>query len=817
MIARTTTSTPKRDFAAEDQEILSRLDIVAEYKALGARLVGEADSDGWVVAREMDREDRNPSAALNVETGRWVGHASGDRFSLYDFAAKFGPFADWQEAKRHFAEKAGVTLQRSAKKNRNQKADPAAKLQFIDWVETFANLYCRENPGITPEALRLAGARMAYYYDRYTVIALPIYGADLIDGGPVGWIVQDFMGGKLPRFDKSGKVVEWVKRKITYGSQPGVVGDAAARGLADPSTTVIYKMEGPSDMLAMQACLLAEPRPGTIAITTANGAGEDWRKHPWLIDRLKGRELRVIHDCDQPGQKGAEAILAAVSKVCTAKNYVLPYPVQENKGADFRDYRNNRESQGATQIIATLDAAFAKIEASQARTLESRNLTDLGNAERLVDLHGDNIRFCHAWGKWLIWDGRRWAVDETAAIARYAKETVRGIYGEAASAPTFEDRENIARFAMRSERATALAAMVSLAKSEPGIPISPKELDALPWLLNVQNGTLDLRTGTLKEHSREDRLTKLCPVDFDPEAGCPEFMQFLTVIFNADAELISFVQRLVGYSLTGNVQEHVLPVFYGEGANGKSTLTNALTAVLGPDYAMTAPADLLLARGSQAHPTELCDLQGKRLVVGSETESGRRFNESLVKSLTGGDAIRARRMREDFWEFLPSHTFFLATNHRPNVREMDHGIWRRIKLVPFLVTIPPERQDKQLTEKLHAEAAGILRWAVDGCLAWQKHGLVEPECVREATSQYQRDMDHVQHFLDERCCAGQGLEVRSSDLYKAYRQWCEDIGQRPHAASVFGKSLSQKKFAVTHKKNGNVREGLTLIENIADG
>ncbi len=274
--------------------------------------------------------------------------------------------------------------------------------------------------------------------------------------------------------------------------------------------------------------------------------------------------------------------------------------------------------------------------------------------------------------------------------------------------------------------------MLKLAESELGVPVLPEDLNRDGWLLNVPNGTLDLRSGTLREHRREDLITQLCPVDYDPAAECPLWHQTLNTFFarphrERQAELIDYFHRGAGKSLAGVVRDHVLLFAYGTGSNGKSTMLNALQETLGPDYAMKATAGLLMASKTDAHPTGLTDLYGKRLVVAIETESGRRLNETLVKELTGGDKIRARRMREDFWEFSPTHSIVLATNHKPTVRGTDHGIWRRLRLLPFTVSIPDGQADKSMPEKLRAEAPGILAWLVP-----RLHGLAGAGARRAA-------------------------------------------------------------------------------------
>jgi putative DNA primase/helicase len=425
------------------------------------------------------------------------------------------------------------------------------------------------------------------------------------------------------------------------------------------------------------------------------------------------------------------------------------------------------------------------------RTGPRFTLTDLGNAERFVDQHGERVRFCHPWGKWFIFDGRRWVTDDSGLVEAMMKTTVRHIYNEAAEAETDKERKAIADHAKRSESRARIADALHLTRSETGIPVSPAEFDSDPWLLNCENGTVDLRTGELREHRRADLITKLVPVEYDPQAAAPVFMAFLEQILPSEA-LRRFVQRVVGYAATGRVSEEILVILHGGGANGKSTLVNAVMETLG-DYAQqTAPDLLLVKRG--AHPTELADLFGARLVASVEVDEGRRLAESLVKQLTGRDPIKARRMREDFWQFDPTHTVFLATNHRPEVRGTDHAIWRRLRLVPFNVTIPKPQQDRALAEKLRAELPGVLRWIVAGCLEWQREGLGEPDEVKAATGQYREDMDILGDFIAVRCVVHPNVSAGATPLYNAYKGWCEENGENAVPQRRFGLQLGERGF-----------------------
>jgi P4 family phage/plasmid primase-like protien len=418
-------------------------------------------------------------------------------------------------------------------------------------------------------------------------------------------------------------------------------------------------------------------------------------------------------------------------------------------------------------------------------------LTDLGNAERLVRAHGLDLRYCHRWGTWLVYDGQRWRTDETDEVARRAKTTVRAIAFEAAVAADERSRRDLMSHARRSEAESRLRALVALAESEPGIPITPDEIDRDPWLLNVANGTIDLRTGELRPHRREDWLTKLTPIDYDPAAGCPTWLAFLDRVMAGRAELVDYWQRVLGYALTGDVGEQVLFFLHGAGSNGKTTLLNVVLALVG-DYGKQAPPDLLLAkRGDGNHPTEIADLLGARVVTTVEVEDGRRLAESLVKQLTGGDRLKARFMRQDFFEFDARFKLFLAANHRPVIRGTDHAIWRRVRLIPFDVTIPPAERDRTLPEKLRAELPGILAWAVQGCLAWQREGLGLPDAVASATQSYRAEMDTLADFLAERCVLTETATATSKALFAAYRAWCEETGEKAMTQKAFTTRLSE--------------------------
>lgn len=360
-----------------------------------------------------------------------------------------------------------------------------------------------------------------------------------------------------------------------------------------------------------------------------------------------------------------------------------------------------------------------------------------------------------------------------------------------------QDREvqEVIKHAQYTASARGIRNMMELAK--PDLAVTPDMFDRDPWLLNCHNGTLELQTGTLREHRLEDYITKLCPTEYDVNAVCPVWLSFLDSIFAGDTELITYLQRLCGYFLTGDTREQILPIAWGTGSNGKTTLINAVMEMMGADYAIKLDRKVVIAQDRDGHSTERMDLAGMRLGVVTETDDGQRFAEAMVKDLTGGERIRGRRVRENTWEYAPTHKLLLATNHKPRVKATDHAFWRRVKLTHFGVTIADEHQDKLLSAKLRAEHRGILAWAVRGCLVWQRDGLAEPECVRQATAHYRAAEDIIGQYIAERCIIGDdssGFPVRakSSDVYADYKHWCEANGLRHATKTKLTQALAER-------------------------
>ncbi len=438
-----------------------------------------------------------------------------------------------------------------------------------------------------------------------------------------------------------------------------------------------------------------------------------------------------------------------------------------------------------------------------------KHLTDTGNAERLVELHGDNLRYCSAWKKWLAWDGRRWKPVSDNLVLSKTKDLIHQLYAESKECDDADSSRAIKVWAKRTESSTQRRAIIKLAQCEKGISIRLDELDCQPFALNCQNGTLQLESGKLGAHRREDYLTKIVDVDYVPEAKCSHWEAFLQRVL-PNAQVRRYIQRAIGYSLSGDVSEQVFFLCYGEGANGKSTLFGTLTSVLGKDFAIQMAPEVLLAKRQRNHPTEQADLFGKRMALTGEIGQNVQLDEPLVKQLTGGDSIRARRMREDFWEFKPTHHLWLSTNQLPKIQGTDEAIWRRVVVIRFPVEIPNKERDRKLVDKLSLEREGILAWAVKGFKDWQARGLCEPTPVQQETKAYRFERDVLARFLMECVVDKKGAGIGATKLHDSYRVWCEDHDEDPMTQREFGKRLGQAGYKKKKSDGRMIYQNLTL-------
>lgn len=432
------------------------------------------------------------------------------------------------------------------------------------------------------------------------------------------------------------------------------------------------------------------------------------------------------------------------------------------------------------------------------------NLTDLGNSRRLIKTFGDRIRYVPAAGKWLMWDGTRWAYDDTGAIERCAKEVIMRMYREASEITGDGERKRLIDWARSSESRAKIVNMIHHAKSERGATIKPEELDADQWLLNTINGTINLRTGVLQEHNPDDLITRRVNVEYNPRAKCPTWEKFINRVMAGDQDVIAYLQRGVGYTLTGDTSEQCLFFMVGTGKNGKSTFTETLIVLL-QEFTVKTPTETLMKRdGAPGASNDLARLAGKRLAVARETDEGQRLDEAKVKDMTGGDTITARYLFREYFDFKPTNKIWMYGNHMPLVRGVDDGFWRRMRIIPFSVTIPETERDPHLQERLQDELPGILNWAIAGCLAWQDQGMGMPLAVKTATEQYRSDMDVMQTFIEDCCTVWSGGMVTAKLMYIAYSGWCIEMGERPASQRGLGLRLKERGFT-QHKGTAGSR------------
>jgi putative DNA primase/helicase len=442
---------------------------------------------------------------------------------------------------------------------------------------------------------------------------------------------------------------------------------------------------------------------------------------------------------------------------------------------------------------SALDAKVIQLD-----SLRPPAFTDEALALKFAGRHAANLRFVAAQGKWYVWTENRWQQDETLLAFDMVRATCRQASAEC-------DRQGVAK-ALASSK--TVAGVERLAKSDRRLAAVIDQFDVDPMLLNTPGGVVDLKSGRIRPHRPEDYLTRITAVA--PGGECPTWMWFLDRTCGSDPELVFFLQRMAGYALTGLTKEQALFFLFGLGANGKSVFINTIAGILG-DYHRTAAIETFTASSVDRHPTDLAGLRGTRLVTAVETEEGRRWAESRIKSLTGGDKISARFMRQDFFEFIPQFKLVIAGNHKPGLRSVDEAIRRRFNLVPFRVTIPPEERDGDLGNKLKAEWPGILRWMIAGCLEWQQKGLCPPVAVTEATSEYLESEDALSAWIDDCCERDPRAQTPSADLFASWSRWSDRASEATGSMKWLIQKLEDRGFQRYRKKSERGIAGLRLL------
>ena len=520
-----------------------------------------------------------------------------------------------------------------------------------------------------------------------------------------------------------------------------------------------------------------------LTATACPLGAKKWRRS--YNDFLRDRNVCILPDLDGPGREHAAQVQNELHGTA-ASVAVLELPGMPQGGKDVSDWLDNGGTKGRLlELVAAApiyDPAQATDPADDTKTAQQFDCTEQGLGERFAKLHGDKVHYDHTADKWRVYDGRRWASDCEAELAELCKEAVGDIDREVMQTSDPDRQGALRRLANRARSKATLQNMLWFASREPNIATYHRQYDTDPWLLNCLNGTLDLRTGELKPHDPKQLITKLCPVKYDPDAHLPLWDNFLATATNADIELMLFLQKATGYSLTGSTAEEKLFFVHGPAASGKSTFLEAIKSAMG-EYAQVADFETFLQRNQTGGArNDIAALAGARMVVSIETDEGKRLAEGLVKTLTGGDTVRSRFLYRESFEFEPQFKLWLAANDAPRVRDNDTAIWRRILRVPFEHVIDPADRDPKVKATLknpRVAGAAILRWAMLGCRYWQEDGLKPPSVVEQATEAYRKDMDPLTDFVSDCCIVGVSEAIVSvAELRGRYEVWARENGLR---------------------------------------
>ncbi len=419
---------------------------------------------------------------------------------------------------------------------------------------------------------------------------------------------------------------------------------------------------------------------------------------------------------------------------------------------------------------------------------------DTGNAERFVDMHGEGLRYSYIRKNWFYYDGKIWRIDQEGKVKNLADEVIESMKNEKVYVPDGADEDEAKKLFSRHLKSTRnhTGKTNMIKESQHLLSVNLETFDNDRTLFNVQNGYLDLKTGALHSHSKEKYFTRISNVEYTDKADCPMWIDFLNQIFNYDTELINYIQRAVGYSLSGSTEEQMMFILYGNGRNGKSVFLDIVNELFGNYSTNIQPQSIMVKQQSNNANPDIAKLDGARFVTTTEPSEGMRFDEGLVKQVTGGDKVTARFLHENEFEYIPQFKLWMATNHKPIIRGTDDGIWRRMAVIPFTVQIPPHKVDKKLTYKLKREINAILHWAVEGYLKWQQYGLAEPQIIEDQRRTYRTEMDSIEAFIEECCEIGDNFKIRGSQLFEEYDYWAKNNNQYRMTNTKFGREISKK-------------------------
>lgn len=701
---------------------------------------GKIQKSGFVMGNTAGDAGRSLEVVIRGERiGLWIDRASGDGGDLFDLIAAHHGLS----AKRDFSKVLSIAADLVHVSLEDESPTPARSP-----TATTKSQKTIDNLGSPTAQWR--------YLDASGDLIAVVYRYDLPDGS------KEFRPWDVKR-----------KKHTFPASRPLFNGPALA------SAEKVIFVEG-------EKCADALNERGFVATTLMQGANAPVDKTDWTP--LKDKVIIIWPDRDAPGWQYAERVGQAALRGGAKSVCILMPPDHKPKGWDVADAIAESSLGDAVFDIAGFIDSGPRISIqleSEAQIIDLLDEfeweTEDGLALAFTGHWGEDWKYCSEWSRWYNWDGTRWNHDRVLYLQHLVREMCRNASNKA------EQSKQMQRLAS----ANSMSSVERVIRCDPVHAVATDQWDSHIWLLNTPGGVLDLIKGEMLAHRRDDLMTKITTAT--PAGPCPTWSRFLFEICGQDKELVSYLQRVVGYCLSGATTEHAIFFLYGTGANGKSVFTNVVTTILG-DYAVSAPLETFMDTKHERHPTELAGLRGARLVCSIETEQGRRWNESKLKALTGGDKITARFMRQDYFEFTPNFKLVVAGNHKPSIRNVDAAMKRRLHLIPFTVTIPPHRRDQSLTQKLLVERDGIMRWAFDGFRIWNRSGLNPPKIVTDATNEYFEEEDSLAEFVNEELKQIAEARVSIAALFDRWQSWTTQRGEYTGSSKWLSQQLINRGF-----------------------
>lgn len=594
---------------------------------------------------------------------------------------------------------------------------------------------------------------------------------------------------------------------------------------------------------------------GFTAVTNAFGA-DCWQSDYNVY--LEGKEVVIVQDNDEAGAERTRTLLENLTGVASSIKIIDFSSILPFKGADLFDYFKEHTSEDLRKLIdttpqiqrATRSEFACESEGTINRAVKGMteqykpkqndnnsktkispvcsdlldlHLSDAGNAEALVKLYSRKLRFDHTSKQWFIWNGNTWEKDEKGNTKIYALRTARERLRSAADIEDKGKRKSLVNWCFQSESNFRINATLSIASTLEPLAVIKSEFDSDPMLLGCLNGVVNLSTGEFQEGNPEDMISLSTHIQFDESAKAPRWDRFLSEIFSQNEELINFVHRFVGYSLTGLTNEQIFAMLVGTGENGKSVFLAAVKNILG-DYAANTPFSTFLSFKYDGNKisNEMAALAGKRFVTASEIKENMILNEGTIKAATGDDEITARFLKKNSFTFTPAFKLALCVNHKPKILDTTHAFWRRIKVIPFERKFSGEKRDNKLLDKLKNEAPGMLNWAIQGCLKWQTEGLKSPDIITAATKEYRTEEDVFKQFIEDCTCRGESAKVESAKLWEAWKTWAEKNGEKSQTNTWLGRKMKDedgiiKERATIGGKKKTVYQGIGLLEETYEG